>query len=205
MSVRVKICGITNLEDARMAVEAGADALGFVFCIASPRCLSYSNACQIIRQMPPMVMKIGVFVNPPAEVARLAIECGLDAIQFHGDEPPDFCQNFVPRAIKAFRVRDAASLERCEDYRGLPWLLDSYVAGQAGGTGEKFNWDLAAGLRDINPFLILAGGLTPDNVGDAVRRVRPWAVDVSSGVESAPGKKDPDKVRRFLRAAKQAA
>src|SRR3989442_5965987 len=204
MSVKVKICGVTNLEDALAAVDAGADALGFMFYEPSPRNVPVKVAADIIRQVPPFVAKVGVFVNATDESVRRAIaECGLDTLQFHGDETPEFCRKFRPLKIyKAFRMENLQSLRALPGYRTDAWLLDSFVEGKLGGTGAKFNWDLAVESKKLGRPIILAGGLTPENVADAVRKVRPFAVDVSSGVESAPGKKDHAKVRRFIAAAK---
>jgi phosphoribosylanthranilate isomerase len=205
MSVKVKICGITNLDDALAGVEAGADALGFMFYAPSRRCVTRERTAEIIGALPPLVAKVGVFVNPTEEEVRRAIaECGLDTLQFHGEEPPAFCRQFGLKVIKAFRVRDAASLKFAEAYASEAWLLDSFVEGQLGGTGARFNWDLAAEISRKGQRIFLAGGLTPDNVAEAVRQVRPYAVDVSSGVESALGKKDEGKVRAFIEAAKSA-
>ena len=204
MSVRVKICGLTSLEDALGAMNAGADALGFMFYEGSPRHLTLAQAREILVHLPPFVTRVGVFVNPSAAQVREAIACGLDALQFHGEEPSEFCRQFGRRWLKAFRVRDAASLELCRPYAGMPWLLDSYVPGQRGGTGATFNWEIAAQAARENPQIILAGGLTPDNIAAALKQVRPYAVDASSGVESAPSKKEPEKVCAFIRAAKHA-
>jgi phosphoribosylanthranilate isomerase len=205
MSVRVKICGITRAEDALAAVDAGADALGFMFVEASPRCVTPEQAAGILRELPPFVARVGVFVNPSADRVRAAIaETGIDTLQFHGEETPAFCRQFGPRVIKAFRVRDAESLKPLADFRSETWLLDSFVAGKHGGTGAVFNWDLAAQAVKQGGRVILAGGLTPENVADAVRQVRPYALDVSSGVELSPGRKDAAKVRAFIAAAKSA-
>jgi len=206
MSVIVKICGITNLADGAFAVEAGADALGFVFHESSPRSVSIEAAAEIIRQLPPFVMKVGVFVNaPPDVVVRAASECGLTLLQFHGDEPPGFCRQFGLMNMKALRVRDAESLQTLLEYETDAWLLDAYSPDKAGGTGQTFNWDLATQAQRWGRPIFLAGGLTPDNVAEAVNRVRPFGVDVSSGVEASPGKKDHGKVRTFIEAAKGAA
>jgi phosphoribosylanthranilate isomerase len=201
---RIKICGITRLADAMVAVEAGVDALGFIFCEASPRFIRFSAAASIVRQLPPFVARVGVFVNADDAAVRRAIEVsGIDTLQFHGDEPPEFCRRFPLNAYKAFRLSDAASLEVCRQYSGMAWLLDSHVPGVPGGTGETFNWDLAIEAKKLNPHILLAGGLTPANVGEAIRRVRPAAVDVSSGVENEPGRKDADKLRAFVAAVRR--
>ena len=200
MSVRVKICGITNLADAQAAVEAGADALGFIFYERSPRFIPIKIAAEISRALPPFIMRVGVFVNPPKELVLRAIgECGLSLLQFHGDEPPEFCTQFGLMSMKAFRIRDAGSLEELPKYQTDAWLLDAYSPDTLGGTGEKFNWDLAVEAQKIGKPIFLAGGLTPENVAEAIRKVRPFGVDVSSGVESSPGKKDPAKVRAFIK------
>jgi len=205
MSVKVKICGVTNFEDASAAVDVGADALGFMFYESSPRNVPVKAAADIIRQLPPFVAKVGVFVNAAEETVRRAIaECGIDTLQFHGDETPEFCRRFLPLKIyKAFRMENLESLRALPGYRTDAWLLDSFVAETLGGTGAKFNWDLAVEAKKLGRPIILAGGLTPENVADAVRKVQPYAVDVSSGVESAPGQKDWTKVREFIVAAKR--
>ena len=206
MSVRVKICGITNLADAQVAVEAGADALGFNFYEKSPRFVSLKTAAEISRSLPPFTLRVGVFVNPSEELVRQAVgECSLNLLQIHGDEPPEFCTQFGLMSMKAFRVRDAESLKELAKYHTDAWLLDAYVSDTFGGTGEKFNWHLAAELPKSGRPVFLAGGLTPENVAEAIRQVQPFGVDVSSGVESSPGRKDPGKVRSFINSAKSSA
>jgi phosphoribosylanthranilate isomerase len=203
MNVRVKICGITNAEDALTAVDAGADALGFMFYASSPRYMTRKAAGKIIHQLPPFMAKVGVFVNPTAEEVRQAIaDCGLDTLQFHGEESPEFCRQFGLKVLKAFRVQGTETLKALPSYSSVAWLLDSFVAGTRGGTGNTFNWDIAAEAVKMGGRVILAGGLTPENVAEAVRKVRPYGLDVSSGVESAPGRKDAAKVRAFIAAAK---
>ncbi len=205
MAVIVKICGITRPEDGLAAAEAGANALGLVFCEASPRCVSLARSEEIARRLPPFIVKVGVFVNPTAELVLNAIAaCGLNLLQFHGEEPPEFCGQFGLLSMKAFRLRDAASLEQLSAYPTGAWLLDAYSPKAHGGVGETFNWEWAIAARKLGRPILLAGGLTPLNVGEAVRQVRPWGVDVSSGVESAPGRKDPIKVRAFIEAAREA-
>ena len=203
MSPKVKICGITNLADSLAAVEAGADMLGFVFCEQSPRHISMRAAAQIIRQVPPFVVKVGVFVNAPAaDVSEAVAACELNLLQFHGDEPPEYCTQFGVMSMKAFRIRDVESLRALPNYRTDAWLLDAFAPDKPGGTGKAFNWKLAVEAQKFGRPIFLAGGLTPENVAEAVRQVRPFAVDVSSGVESSPGKKDRAKVRAFVQAAK---
>jgi phosphoribosylanthranilate isomerase len=203
MSTIVKICGITGIADGLAAAEAGADAIGLMFHEPSPRHVPLKTAAAIARELPPFVIKVGVFVNASEdEVLRAIGECGLNIAQFHGEETPGFCALFPIMTIKAFRIRDAGSLSALPDYSTDAWLLDAFAPGQLGGTGAKFNWDLAVEAVKLGRPIFLAGGLTPENVGDAVRQVHPYAVDVSSGVESAPGRKDPAKIRAFLKAAK---
>lgn len=202
-ATRVKICGITCLEDALCAVEAGADALGFVFYDKSPRCLSAPEAGKIVASLPPFVTTVGLFVNEaPDRVRRIMTTAGLQVVQLHGDESPADCGALAPwPVIKALRVRGAASLEGIDDYPVRALLLDAWSAGGYGGSGERFDWDLLAGLKPRVP-LILAGGLNPDNVAEAVARVRPYAVDVSSGVEKSPGRKDRQRIINFIKQVK---
>jgi phosphoribosylanthranilate isomerase len=205
VNVRVKICGLTNIEDGLAALDAGADALGFVLYASSPRCVPLEQAAEMVKQLPPFIAKVGLFVNASELSIRHAIEqCGIDTLQLHGDEAPEFCRRFQLKVIKAIRMRDASSLDELAQYETSGWLLDSYVAGKAGGTGEKFNWELACRATELCSRVILAGGLTPANVAEAVRQVRPYAVDVSSGVEWKPGKKDRHKMKDFIAAAKGA-
>ena len=202
-AVRIKICGITRVEDGLAAAEAGADAVGFMFYAGSPRCLTPSAAASISHALPPFVTRVGVFVNAsPAEVTATLAACPLDALQFHGEEPPDFCQRFGRRVIRAFRIRDPQSLEQLPSYQVDAWLLDAFVEGQRGGTGQVFNWNLAVQAKALGRPIILAGGLNPQNVGEAVRAVRPYGVDVSSGVESSPGRKDSALIRALVRAVR---
>jgi len=204
MSVKVKICGVTNLEDALAAVDAGADALGFMFYEPSPRNVSIRVAADIIRRLPPFIAKVGVFVNATEETVRMTVtECGLDTLQFHGDEPSEFWAKFSAlKVYKAFRIQNLESLQALPAHKTDAWLLDGFAPDKLGGTGAKFNWDLAVEAKKLGRPIILAGGLTPENVAEAVRMVQPFAVDVSSGVESWPGKKDHAKLRRFIAAAK---
>ena len=206
MGLRIKICGLTTVGDALASVVAGADALGFMFYEASPRHLSVEAASRIIRELPPFVAKVGVYVDASAEFIRRTIsECGLDTLQFHGHESPEFCQQFALKIIKAFRVRDAEFLRELPKYHTSAWLLDSFVPEKFGGTGAKFNWELAMAAKKLGSPIILSGGLTPENVAEAVRQVGPFAVDVSSGVEASPEKKDHGKIRAFISAARESA
>ena len=201
----VKICGITNLEDALTAVEAGADALGFVFYKESPRHIFPEEATRIIRLLPPFVQTVGLFVNePPEQVNEIADLCQLDLIQLHGDETASYCELIKRRVLKAFRVRSLTCLDPIADYRVAGLLLDTYSPSSYGGTGTTFNWEIAAEAVKRHQRIILAGGLHPGNVADAIRQVKPYAVDVSSGVELSPGKKDAAKLQEFIRNAKEA-
>ncbi|PLX98596.1 MAG: phosphoribosylanthranilate isomerase [Desulfuromonas sp.] len=200
--MKVKICGITSLDDALHACSCGADALGFVFYDKSPRCVTPEAARVIINALPPFVSTVGLFVNEkPQTIRAIAEQCGLDVIQLHGDEGPAACDYAPHRTVKALRVKDAASLEGHTAYRTNALLLDAWSKKAYGGTGETFNWALAATVARQRP-VILAGGLSPENVGAAISAVRPYAVDVSSGVESAPGVKDRQKLAAFIAAAK---
>ncbi len=203
LRTRVKICGITNEADARLAVEAGADAVGFVFFERSPRYLGVEEARKIIHGLPPFVSKVGVFVNATVEQIRATVfGCGLDTVQLHGEETPEFAASITfATCYKAFRVQNESALTQLSAFGTCAWLLDSYVPGQMGGTGEMFNWDIAQAAIRLGRPVILAGGLTPENVCRAVCQVRPYAVDVSSGVEATPGRKDPKKVRLFVEEA----
>jgi len=200
--VRVKICGITNIEDALCAADAGADALGFVFYAKSPRSVTPEQAAEIISALPPFILTVGLFVNAGPDFVNATAEvCKLDRIQLHGEEAPSFCARIARPVIKAFRVKDAASLESMKDYRVAGYLLDAYSPDAHGGTGLTFNWELARIAKRYGR-IILAGGLTPDNVRRAIEVTRPYAVDISSGVESSPGRKDPLKVRKFIQNTK---
>lgn len=200
--VRIKICGITNLEDALLAADLGAHALGFIFYVKSPRCVAPEAAREIIRQLPPFIVTVGVFVNEEAAVVRdLAARIGLDWVQLHGTESPDYCRGLGRRVLKGFRIQGEDSLQALQDYRGAvqAYLLDTYKKGQLGGTGEIFDWELARKAKEYGP-IVLAGGLTAANVAQAIKTAQPQAVDVASGVEAAPGKKDPEKLKAFFRA-----
>ena len=201
--VRVKICGITSLADALTAVEAGADALGLNFWPGSVRRVEEPVAREIANALRDKTLLVGVFVDAPeAEIERLRSEVGLGCVQLHGDESPELLARFLPHAYKAVRVRADVTAEVAR-FGGDHILLDAYVKGMPGGTGATFDWSLAADIARTRK-LTLAGGLTPDNVAEAVRTVRPYCVDTASGVESAPGVKDPALVRAFIERAKSA-
>ena len=203
--VRIKICGITNLEDALLAAELGADALGFIFYPKSPRKVATETTREIIAQLPPFVAAVGVFVDEEAAVVQeLAAKVRLDWVQLHGQESPDYCLNLGQRVIKGFRIKDETSLKELALYRGAvqAFLLDTYKPGQVGGTGESFDWRLAREARQYGQ-IILAGGLTPENVAQAIEVAQPQAVDAASGTEAAPGRKDPDKLRAFFKVVRQ--
>ena len=205
MLVKVKICGITNIDDAMAAVEFGADALGFVFFQGSPRYISPDAAAGIIRKLPSFAMTIGVFVDEkPSQIEKTIASTGIDVIQLHGDEPPEMCA-FSRRIIKAIRVKSLASLDPLVHYQDKvsAFLLDTFSPGSFGGTGQKFNWDIATDAKQFGRT-ILSGGLTPDNIVEAVKQVEPYGVDVSSGVELKKGEKDHLKMRLFIERAKAA-
>ncbi len=202
--VKVKVCGITNVEDARVAADAGADAIGLVFA-ESPRRLGVDRAREIAAALPEGVLKVGVFVDAsPEEVLRIAREVGLDYAQLHGDEAPEAVAEIRSgglEVIKAIRVRDATSLEEMERYDADLFMLDAYSEKARGGTGERFDWEVAKSLKGRDNILV-SGGLTPENVQGAVRFFEPYGVDASSSLEDAPGKKNVERVRRFVVAAK---
>lgn len=203
MTTKIKICGITNLEDALFAAEAGADALGFVFYEKSPRYVLPETVQQIISVLPPFVTTVGLFVNAGIDVIERTMQMtGINVIQLHGDESPEESRFSSASVIKAVRVKDAGSLAGIERYRVSALLLDAWNDQQYGGTGETFDWQLARSLAGKLP-LILAGGLNPDNVAEAIRMVNPYAVDVSSGVEESPGHKDHDKIHKFIQQVRQ--
>ena len=192
-NIKVKICGITNVADASTAVELGANALGFIFA-PSPRQMSPQKVRAIVRTIPPFVKTVGVFVNEAATtITDIRQYCGLDLVQLHGDESPAFCDELMPCAIKTVRVKDESCLQASRAYRGKvrALLLDTYSKEKVGGTGKTFDWNLAIKIKEIGIPIILAGGLGPSNINLAIQTVAPYAVDINSGIEEYPGKKDP--------------
>ncbi|MFZ5760041.1 MAG: phosphoribosylanthranilate isomerase [Thermodesulfobacteriota bacterium] len=199
---RIKICGMTDEQEAWHAVAAGVDALGFIFVQESPRYIRPEEARAIIGTLPPFVDAVGVFRNDdPARIQEIAQYCGLTMLQLHGDESPEYCRQFPLRVIKAFQVRPGFSGEDLQPYERVVagFLLDTYHKELAGGTGESFDWSVVASLQAQRP-VILAGGIGPENVGQAIAAARPFAVDVNSAVEQAPGRKDPERVTRLMAA-----
>ena len=199
MRTRVKICGLTRPSDAQAVAAAGVDAIGLVFYAQSPRAVDIAQARAVVSALPPFVTSVGLFVDaPPAFVSKVMAAVRLDLLQFHGDEAPDACDAYGQPWIKALRVRPGIDLMREADRygRARALLLDAYRPGVPGGTGECFDWVLIP--LELGPRIVLAGGLTPDNVADAIGRVRPYAVDVSGGVESAKGIKDHAKIDAFM-------
>lgn len=197
--VRVKICGITSKENAFGAVDAGADALGFIFYSKSPRFITPEQATAIIDALPPFVEIVGVFVNESLITIDLIVrQCRLSLIQLHGDETPDYCERVQHRIIKAFRMTDTFNYNVLRNYKVSAYLLDTAVQGHYGGTGKSFEWSKALPAKEFGP-VILAGGLTVENLADAITAVHPYAIDVSSGVEFAPGKKDIKKIEEVVK------
>ncbi len=206
MPIKIKICGITNLQDAEAAVEAGADALGFVFYSQSPRFIEPAVAKCIIAKLPPFVLPVGVFVNHDLVVMRNVFdECGLALAQLHGDETPTFCESLARPVLRALRLRDRSSLLAVAEYKGRigikGFVIDAFSSQAYGGTGQTVDWSLAREVAKVTP-IILAGGLTPTNVQEAIQHVQPYGVDVSSGVEATPQKKDHEKIRAFTQSAR---
>ncbi len=204
--IKVKICGVTNVEDARLAVEAGADALGFVFYRKSARCARPDVVKGIVAALPPFVLPVGVFVNEEAATVRGVMDqCGLALAQLHGEETASYCEALGRPILRAIRLRGPGDLLALAEYKGRAqvrgFLVDAFSEKEYGGTGQVADWGLAAQAAQ-SADILLAGGLTPENVQEAVRQVRPYGVDVSSGVESSPGKKDHGKVRAFIESAR---
>lgn len=203
--IKIKICGITNLEDALAAADFGADALGFNFYKKSPRCIDPEKATEIIAQLPPFIMPVAIFVNEREDrVREIQAKTCIQTVQFHGDESPEFCQRFGRRIIKAFQVKDKESLKAMAHYRVGAFLLDSYREGMRGGTGVAFDWHLAVVAKTFGK-VILAGGLTPENVAEAVKLVQPYGVDVTGGVEKEQGIKDHAKLKKFITEVRRAS
>jgi phosphoribosylanthranilate isomerase len=199
----IKICGITNVADGLLAASLGADAIGFIFA-PSPRRIDPEAAQKIIQILPSFLFKVGVFVDEDGEkVQRIAEFCGLQGLQLHGKESPEYCRKFVFPVIKALQIKGVESLEGMEEYGDMPLLLDAYSPNQAGGTGKPFPWEIALKAKKKRDF-VLSGGLSPINVGEAIRKVKPWGVDVCSGVESFAGRKDPSKMAEFVKEVKKA-
>ena len=204
---RIKVCGVTREADGVGAAEAGADAVGLMFYPGSKRALTIEQAVRIARELPPFTLRVGVFVNPTRDAVRRAIEVvGIHVAQFHGEESPGDLLGYAIPTVKAFRVASASVLLEARRYhQAAAWLLDSYHPSQRGGSGETFNWDIAVRARALGRPMILAGGLRPENVAEAVRAVRPYGVDVASGVETAPGIKDRQAMRAFVAAVREAS
>jgi len=201
---RIKICGITNKEDALKAAHLGVDALGFVFA-HSPRRVIPGMVQEIAQLLPPFISRVGVFVNEDKEkVKKIANSCHLTTLQFHGEESPSYCLGFREKIVKAFSIRDASVLEKIPEYKVDAYLLDSYSPSRYGGTGKTFDWDIARKIKEFGVPIILSGGLDPDNVKEAIKRVRPYAVDVSSGIEARERKKDPEKLKSFVMKVREA-
>jgi phosphoribosylanthranilate isomerase len=200
--ILVKICGITNLEDALAAVEFGADALGFNFYTKSPRYVDPETAAEILKEVPPSIWRVGVFVNEDEKIVRqLSRELELDYLQFHGEETPSYCDQFATPYWKAFPLQDEGSLELMQTYHCEYYLVDTFSAQVYGGSGITGNWDLAQLAKKVGK-IFLAGGLTPENIEMAIQVVRPEGVDVATGVEKAPGKKDHIRLEEFITKAK---
>jgi phosphoribosylanthranilate isomerase len=203
--IKIKICGITNTDDAMASVELGADALGFNFYKKSPRFIEPEKAAEIIAQLPPFIVPIAIFVNEREDkILEMLKASSIHGVQFHGDETPEFCQRFGNHVIKAFQVKDKESLKHMSHYRVSAYLLDSYREGMRGGTGETFDWHLAVVAKTFGR-IILAGGLNPDNVAEAVKLVQPYGVDVAGGVEREKGIKDHAKLRKFITEVRRAS
>ncbi|MBF0379560.1 MAG: phosphoribosylanthranilate isomerase [Magnetococcales bacterium] len=203
-AVRIKICGFTHKDDLKIAIQAGVDAIGLVFYPPSPRSVTIEQGAQLVADLPPFVTITGLFVNAsPGTISQACEQCKLDIIQLHGDESPDDCLNLPRRVIKAHRIETNEDFIGLDKYRVSGLLLDAKVKGLYGGSGESFDWSLLSSYHAPAP-LILAGGLNPDNVAEAIEQVNPYGVDVSSGVESTPGRKDASKIIRFIQEVKQA-
>jgi phosphoribosylanthranilate isomerase len=203
--VRVKVCGITRLEDAYVAADLGACAIGFIFWPASPRFIDAERARLIVRALPPFVTPVGVFVDQPQDdVNALAETVGLAAVQLHGNETPAYCDGINRRVIRAIGLSEKMDVRLIDEWPpSVTLLLDAYDPEKRGGTGRAVDWTVAADVASVRPT-ILSGGLRPENVGAAITTVRPYAIDVSSGVEARPGVKDPERLRAFFEAVAEA-
>jgi len=200
---KIKVCGITNENDALQAVKLGVDALGFVFA-ESPRKVSSKKVKEIVSLLPPFVSTVGVFVNEDEEkVKEIAQACSLTILQFHGEESPSYCHQFEQKVIKSFQVKDEEILNKIFQYKVDAYLLDTYSVDKRGGTGKTFNWKIAKKVKELEVLVILSGGLNPENVAQAIIEVKPYAVDVSSGVEKERGRKDYQKLKDFVRRVKR--
>lgn len=196
--IKIKICGITNLDDALAAADYGADALGFIFYKKSPRSVEPEKAAEIVRRLSPFITPVAVFVNEREEKIRdIQFTTGIKVLQFHGDERPEYCDRFATRVIKAFQVRDKESLKHMAQYHVAALLLDSYREDLRGGTGTTFDWHLAVVAKTFGR-VVLAGGLTPENVAEAVKLVQPYGIDVAGGVEREKGVKDHASLKKFI-------
>lgn len=205
MPIKVKVCGVTKLDNAMECVEVGVDALGLNFYEPSPRFLSIEKAAEITRHLPPFVARVGLFVDSDEDFVRETIDrTGINTLQFHGNETPEFCSKFAPmKVIKAFRMQGSQTLNELAQYNVDAFLLDSFAPDSPGGTGMIFNWELAREAKDEGKPIILAGGLDPENIAEAIHETWPYAVDVASGVESEKGVKDIRLVRRLIETVRQ--
>ncbi len=207
MMTRIKICGITNLEDAQIAINAGCDALGFIFT-ESLRKINIENASYMLKTIPPFISCVAVFANQPVQyISEVLKNCPFDTLQFHGEEGPHLLLHFKPhkKIIKTIRIKDAESLKIIETYSEADaFLLDTYSENKIGGTGKTFDWSLLKGLNELDKPIILSGGLNPENVKEAITKVRPYAVDVASGVEETPGRKSKKLIEEFISNVKKA-
>jgi len=203
MSVRIKICGITRYEDARIAINLGVDALGFIFYQKSPRFISPSDASDIIRQLPPFVSRVGVFVNEtPDTILDIVAKTGINTIQLHGNENPNFCNQFFLPVLKAFSVKPDSDLSIIDNYKISGILLDTWNDAMHGGSGKPFNWTIAKNICAAHNNVIIAGGLGPSNIEEALSALNPYGVDINSGVEIMPGVKNPHKMRDVIKIIK---
>ena len=203
--IKIKICGITNTEDALWAVNLKIDALGFIFA-ESPRKVEPEIVQKIIRFLPPFISSVGVFVNEDRKkVEEIAENCGLTTLQFHGEESSSYCEGFKQKVVKAFRVKDKSVLEKAVQYKDKVdgYLLDTYSPSKYGGTGKTFDWSIAKEIKEFGLPIILSGGLNPENIREAISEVEPYGVDVSSGVEERPGKKNMEKLINFVRIVRE--